>query len=426
MNTYKEILKYLNEIKIIDTHEHLPENENLREKNNDVFSEIFASYTGSDLISAGMTREDFNKLMSHNYDIEYKWKIYEPFHKYIENSGFYRVIKIVAKDIYGIDGINHKTILQMDNEFKKTLEPGRFSYILNDMCNIEKAITVEENRGSVDLEIFEPALYMDRFICPNIEEFIHIEGVCGKSISSFEGWLNTCKNYIIGMILNNGYKIFKCCCAYNRDLNFELSQYNKAEKIFNNEISLIKERAFEQKYLDAPCFREKDFSDYMFHYIMGIASEFNITVQIHTGLQTFNANYINRSNPADLAQTFILYPNINFDLFHIAYPFQNVLTALCKNFRNVYVDMCWAHIISPYAAVNTLYEWLEVLPLNKIIAFGGDYPTIDCVYGHLQIAKENVAKAFAKRVDEGMFSISKACEYADMFFYENPKKLFKI
>ena len=38
---------------------------------------------------------------------------------------------------------------------------------------------------------------------------------------------------------------------------------------------------------------------------------------------------------------------MDFDIFHIGYPYQQTLSALAKNFANVYIDMCWAHIISP-------------------------------------------------------------------------------
>lgn len=33
--------------------------------------------------------------------------------------------------------------------------------------------------------------------------------------------------------------------------------------------------------------------------------------------------------------------------------------------------------------VNALLEWFDTVPLNKISAFGGDYLSVDGVYGHL-------------------------------------------
>jgi hypothetical protein len=82
---------------------------------------------------------------------------------------------------------------------------------------------------------------------------------------------------------------------------------------------------------------------------------------------------------------------VNFDLFHISYPFQGTASALCKNFPNVFIDMCWAHIISPSASMQALDDFLDAVPYNKISAFGGDYLLVDGVYGHLYMARQNVA-----------------------------------
>jgi hypothetical protein len=75
--------------------------------------------------------------------------------------------------------------------------------------------------------------------------------------------------------------------------------------------------------------------------------------------------------------------------------------------------------------VSALAEYLDAVPFNKISAFGGDYLFVDGVYGHQQIARENVSKALALKVDEGIFDLDRAKEIARCLFYENPLKIFK-
>ena len=162
------------------------------------------------------------------------------------------------------------------------------------------------------------------------------------------------------------------------------------------------------------------------HYILNIANKKSLIIQIHTGLQEGNGNIITNSNPTLLTNLFLEYPDVSFDLFHIGYPYQNEITVLAKNFPNVYIDMCWAHIISPNASINALLEWIDTVPLNKISAFGGDYAFIDGVYGHQYLARENIAKALSKKVSEKLFDIDKAKEIGKMFFYDNPIKLFRL
>ncbi len=120
------------------------------------------------------------------------------------------------------------------------------------------------------------------------------------------------------------------------------------------------------------------------------------------------------------------YKNVTFDIFHISYPYQNTLAALSKNFPNVMIDMCWAHIISPTAAVNALVEFLDSVPSNKICGFGGDYTPIDGVYGHQKIARQNIAKSLAMKVDDGTFDLDFAKEICRRLLVDNPKRIFKL
>ena len=64
------------------------------------------------------------------------------------------------------------------------------------------------------------------------------------------------------------------------------------------------------------------------------------------------------------------YREARFDLFHAGYPYQSEMATLGKNFPNAYVDLCWVHVISPWVARQTLHEWIETVPANKIFAFG--------------------------------------------------------
>ena len=135
---------------------------------------------------------------------------------------------------------------------------------------------------------------------------------------------------------------------------------------------------------------------------------------------------ISHSDPSLLSNLFLEYPDVDFDIFHIGYPYQHVVSVLAKNFPNVYIDMCWAHVISPRASVDALVEWVDSVPVNKISAFGGDYRFVDGVYGHQYLARVNVSKALAKTVEDGVLDVDRAKEIAGMLFYQNPLKLFKL
>jgi predicted TIM-barrel fold metal-dependent hydrolase len=162
------------------------------------------------------------------------------------------------------------------------------------------------------------------------------------------------------------------------------------------------------------------------HHLLALADRRGLVVQFHTGLQEGNGNVISDSNPVLLTNLLLEYENVRFDLFHMGYPYCMELSNLAKNFRNVFIDMCWGHIISPEAARRALVEWLDAVPANKISAFGGDYCFVDGVYGHQMLARRNVAAALAQKVADGSFDMDRAKQIARMVFVDNPMRIFNL
>jgi len=160
--------------------------------------------------------------------------------------------------------------------------------------------------------------------------------------------------------------------------------------------------------------------------ICAYAQEKGWPFQWHTGIQEGNGNWLSYTRPDLLTNLFMAYPGVRFDLFHASYPYSYVAGAICKNFPNVYLDMCWAHIISPTHSVRALAEWLDAVPANKISAFGGDYCFVDGVYGHVQLARQNVAKSLAIKVDDDGWSMQRAQQVAEWLFLDNPRSIFKL
>jgi predicted TIM-barrel fold metal-dependent hydrolase len=164
----------------------------------------------------------------------------------------------------------------------------------------------------------------------------------------------------------------------------------------------------------------------MMHFICRVADDNRLAYQIHTELQGGSGNFIYDSNPVLLSNLFLEYRNVRFDIFHMGYPYIMEMDVLAKNFRNVFIDMCWGHIISPEAAHRALVEWLDTVPANKISAFGGNYIIVDGIYGHQYLARQNVVRALTQKVIDGSISLGRAKEIASWVFCENPKRLFGL
>lgn len=430
--TFDEILDHVKGIEIIDTHEHLPAFENLREKDTDVLKEYLTHYFNCDLISAGLRKPDYDRVIDNKLPLMDRWNLVEPFWKAAGNTGYARALDISVKGIYGIDRICRDTIENLNDKFLNSLQPGHYQRVLKEKSKIRISLLhdIPKQNGNIifdsnlkcDKKFFRNVYPVDNFVFPQTgEELQRIEKQSGMRICGIDDWLEACEMSLENA-LKHGAVALKSGLAYQRSLYYERVTKRDAEKEFN-EIFKVKHMG---NYLPQVFTTGKKFQDYMMHFILKLANKKNLIFQFHTGIQEGNGNLIYNSEPSLLSNLFLEYPDVDFDIFHMGYPYQGIVSVLAKNFPNVYIDMCWAHIISPEAAINAMVEYMDSVPANKISAFGGDYLFIDGVYGHQYIARVNVSKALTRKVDDGIIDIDHAKEISEMLFYKNPSKIFKL
>jgi uncharacterized protein len=423
MNSYSSLLEHIQSLKIIDTHEHLPF-ESARPKDTDVLAEWLTHYFSCDLVSAGLSDKDLATVRDSRLDIKSRWKIVEPYWHAAETTGYGRSLAIAARDLYGVDTINARTIEQLDRLFKEArTRGGHYRFVLHDKSGIALSIC-DSMVGCPELkDPFVSAMRADSFICPTHYNQMRAAGSeVGLEVHTLADWMEVTRRHI-EKHLNGKTRVvcLKCGLAYERSLRFDKVTYADAERAFNElfqDCNLPEWRP--------PIKVAKVLADWMMHFVCRVADDNKLVYQIHTGIQEGNGNFIYDSNPTLLTNLFLEYRNARFDIFHMGYPYVMELGNLAKNFRNVFIDMCWGNIISPEAARRALVEWLDAVPANKISAFGGDYCFVDGVYGHQFLARQNVATALAQKVTDGSMSLPRAKEVATWLFVDNPKRLFGL
>jgi predicted TIM-barrel fold metal-dependent hydrolase len=212
-----------------------------------------------------------------------------------------------------------------------------------------------------------------------------------------------------------GVKIFM---AYRRTLLFEPVTQGAAARVFDRIwLSQTQDLSFEDL---------KPLQDFMTRRLIGLAAERNLPIQIHTGLQEGNGNYIENSKPTHLSNVFMEFADAKFDVFHAGYPYSGEVAVLSKMFPNVYADLCWIHAVSPLASARILSEWLEVLPANKIFAVGGDSNYVEGAYGHCKIARRVAHDVLSQKVEQGYLSEAEARWMADRILRDNAAELFQL
>jgi uncharacterized protein len=430
---YEKIYAFVKSLTIIDTHEHLPAFENLRSQKTDILAEYLSQYFSSDLKSAGLTEAAYQQAIDISKPLMERWRMVEPYWENCRHTGYGRALDLTARDIYGLPGVKSETIEELNRLFLDSLSEEHFKQILSKHSKIavgllhaipkdEQGKLIFTSRLKCDNSFFRSVYPVDRLIFPQeIEDIKIIERETGISITCFEEWLAAC-DVMMESALKHGAVAFKSAHAYQREIRYDSARLSDAQAEFDDLFSYYHMGT----YLPSYFYPGKNFQNYMMHRILKFANCREFPFQFHTGIQEGNGNIVSNSDPALLTPLFLRYPNVRFDIFHMGYPYEHVLSALAKNFPNVFIDMCWAHIVSPEASVQALSEWIEAVPINKISAFGGDYLFIDGVYGHQYIARENVSRVLAEKVSRGLFDLDRAKQIATLLFYGNPKEIFKL
>jgi hypothetical protein len=418
---YDRIHAYVQELEIVDTHEHLPGTEATRDRDRDVLQEYLSHYMSSDLRSAGLSSAGLDQVRDHERPIMERWLLVEPYWERARYTGYGRALDISVRKLYGLDGIRRDTIEALDAAFRSTLVPGHYHRVLKELSRI--AVSLLDVQAPWDPAFFRPVTRLEEYIILPLtrDEVSALERKAGCPLRTLDAWMEACAASLLKGRAEGSVAI-KIGLAYVRTLEFRKPSRDDADEGLRQILATLDTPAWEQQRLAVG----RDYQDWMMHHILTLAAQQGIPVQIHTGLLEGNGNLISNADPTLLNPLFLAYPEVNFDLFHIGYPYQHVLSALAKMFPNVFIDMCWAHIISPTASVRALEEWIDSVPINKISAFGGDYGFVDGVYGHQVMARENMARALATKVADNVLDVDAACEIARMLFVENPRRLFSL
>lgn len=421
---YDQLLEHSCSIDIIDTHEHLSAFEALREKPTDILKEYLNHYFNRDLVNAGLPVSDLEKLSDIELPVMQRWMIAEPYWELARKTGYGQTLDIAVQGVYGIDGIHRNTIEELNIKFQESLSGGQFHYVLKEKCRIKTSLLVDiQGMGKpCDRDFFRRAFDITYFVFPKtFEELAIVERESGIPITCLEDFKQAF-DICLEKEIAEGAVCVKNSLAYERPLIFTRVTFQDAEEDFN----AMYGRKHMPDWSNRSLYAGKNLQDYMMHHVLRRLNSRGMTIQIHTGLLEGIGNYIENSNPALLSNLFLEYQDVKFDIFHIGYPFEKTLTALAKMFPNVFIDMCWAHVISPSACIHILKEWLDTVTINKISAFGGDYRIVDAIWGHLTIARRNVCRALADKISEGLFDLEEGKRVIEQMFYGNPKKLFNL
>ncbi len=416
----KRIKLFIDSMAVVDTHEHLLNPLKIKQNSSLDFMLLLHHYSSGDIESAGMPGKTFRLLLKDSLSVMEKWQILKPYWEGSQYTAYNRVALLAAEKLFGINDINESTVEALSDKIKKAYQTDWFNKVLVDKCNIQYLIQDDWDHNRTFPN--ERIRYVDRF-----DNFIRVnskwavntianqQNIKIETIDEFVRALGTA----FYASKEKGTVGVKTGLAYDRILFYENVNKERAQRVFDTIMNAPGGKSF--SFTDT-----KPLQDYMMHRVIDNARLYNLPMVIHTGLLAGGGNNIENTNPAHLVNLFLEYPDVNFILYHGSYPYGGELASLAKNFRNVYIDMCWLYVISPSYSERYLHEWIETVPASKIMAFGGDYNNIENVYGHLLFAKQIITRVLTVKVKDGYISESEAKKIAWMILHDNAIKLYKL
>jgi predicted TIM-barrel fold metal-dependent hydrolase len=335
----------------------------------------------------------------------------------VSNTSYYRYLLIALRDLFGLKEkeINDENWAEVSRRIaKKSKDNIKWSLRVLEKMNLKKVILCVSRNGMPHTRIVKDERLVQ---VVGIDHLITAETQLTNRkprINSLDDYLNMVDESFEKAVKAGAVGI-KSTLAYQRKISYETTAKSTAERIFTKG---IRNASLEEKRM---------FQDFMMHVVCEKCEDYNLPFQIHTGIHARTgvpACVITNSNPVHLTNLFQEYPDVKFDMFHGGYPYIHEAGILAKYYPNVYLDACWLTHISPAAYRRGLDEWLEILPANKIFAWGGDNILIEHSYASLMLAKDLIADVLAAKVNSGYFSLKVAKSVANKILGENAIKIF--
>ncbi|HTV01989.1 MAG TPA: amidohydrolase family protein [Luteitalea sp.] len=419
-----DLLAEFARVRAIDTHEHiLPEAERVA-RPVDMFT-LASHYALDDVTSAGLSDADRTVIEDVAADPRDKWRRFAPFWAAARETGYGRALRIALHDVYDVDTLDESSVLAANERISAANRTGLYRDVLLRRANLRVCLNDEywqPRPTAVDPACFALVRKFDWFVAPVTRAGVgRLEPLAGHSITSVAD-LKRAMAAHVEAAMKLGLVAIKTTLAYQRSLAFVEVSEADAQRTFDR--LMRDETPPGEGYRVTEARPYTPLADHLFHHLVQLAEAHGVPMQVHTGLHAGNGNFVTHSRPADLTNLFFRYPRVTFDLFHVGYPYHHEAMVLAKTFRNVCLDFCWMHIVSPLLAQRTLDEALDLIPSNKIFAFGGDYRYPELSYAHLVMARRNIATALAARVGRGDLQPDAALAIGRAVLHDNPARVF--
>jgi hypothetical protein len=405
--TKTALLQAIQEMEVIDCHEHLgPESGRLAQPV-DVLN-LFSHYTRTDLLTAGMAPDDYERLADHRFPLELRWGLLRRFLPEVRFGGYARAAFIAARELYGAEDITDDNYQDISERMAADNTPGIYTRVLRERCKIRYSLT-QCASTQLDCDILIP-LMPAPMLC-EITGWASVQQRArdfGCTVNTLDDWLGLME---VGLLK---WKAEGAVGVKSRAMPIADGTRQEAFEAFES----LRTGAAGQIPSLHPL------NTWLHDRLMELCARHGMVVAVHAGMW----GDFRQLDCKHFIPVFMRHPKTTFDLYHLSFPSVNDAVIIGKNFGNVYLNLCWTHIMSPTLSRFGMQLVLDFVPVNKVFAFGGDYQgrAVEKAIGHLRLAQEDLAHVLAERVVDGQMAEAQALEIAHKWLWDNPVKAYGL
>ncbi len=393
---------------IVDSHEHLPREEELLAEPADVFTRLLGQYVPTAVASAGLP-DARTRLKDTRVPLEERWRLFRPFLDAVSDTGPFRSAVRAARDLFGVEEISDGTYAALSDRLREADTPGIYHRVLADRCRIMLVINQGSWQDRYARSVYRPFMYLPETDPRDLAGLLSdVEAATGGEIGTAAEWARRW----CGDVAAHGCIGLKFAASLPTDPIGP----GDAERLFRK----LRARAIEDG-------EAKSLGVWLAHEAIRTAPEHHFVVAIHCGINWEVNMDIASQSPMNVVPLLMRYRATSFDLYHGGIPWVREMGVIGNQYPNAHLNLCWSHQGSPAMTECMLGEWIDLVPANKIIGFGGDVSSGPYkVYGALCLARENIARALAARITRGEMSESRAVALCRAWLLENPKRIYGV
>lgn len=212
---------------------------------------------------------------------------------------------------------------------------------------------------------------------------------------------------LVDTMASRGQVALKNALAYDRGVDFDPPDEALARRAWGQPDPAPDER--------------KAFGDFVVDRLCQLAGERDIPLQMHLG-----TGLIRGSHPLKAAGLIERHPRTRFLLMHLAYPWSRDLLGLAFVYRNIWLDLTWAPLLSPSHCRLALHEAIEVLPDESRLMIGGDNWHAEETYGAMRTFRRLLTDVLEEKVRSGYFAEADAVRLAGKILHHNAAEFFRL